>query len=290
MKEKFYITTSIAYANAGPHIGFAYEGLLADIIARYRRMRGLDTFFLTGTDEHGDKILRAAKERGLAPQVFVDENVRKFEELNQALRISYDYFIRTSDKKNHWPGAQMLWQKLLASGDLYKGTYKGLYCVGCEAFITEKELVDGKCPNHGTVPETIEEENYFFRLSKYAPQIKAMIESGELKVTPEARGHEILMLLKEDVQDVSFSRPERDVLWGIPVPNDQKQMMYVWCDALSNYVSALGYGRKDDEQFEKFWPANIHLIGKDILRFHAVIWPAMLLSAGLPLPKEILVH
>jgi len=290
MKEKFYITTSIAYANAGPHIGFAYEVLLADIIARYRRMRGLDTFFLTGTDEHGDKILRAAKERGLAPQVFVDENVRKFEELNQALRISYDYFIRTSDKKNHWPGAQMLWQKLLASGDLYKGTYKGLYCVGCEAFITEKELVDGKCPNHGTVPETIEEENYFFRLSKYAPQIKAMIESGELKVTPEARGHEILMLLKEDVQDVSFSRPERDVLWGIPVPNDQKQMMYVWCDALSNYVSALGYGRKDDEQFEKFWPANIHLIGKDILRFHAVIWPAMLLSAGLPLPKEILVH
>lgn len=290
MNNTFYITTSIAYANAGPHMGFAYEVVLADIIARYKRMRGFETFFLTGTDEHGDKIIRAAKERGLTPQMFVDENVRKFEALNEMLDISYDYFIRTSDKKHHWPGAQALWQKLIASNDLYKGVYKGLYCIGCEAFITEKELVDGKCPNHGTVPEKIEEENYFFRLSKYVPQIKQALESGALQIIPETRAREVLAILEEEAKDISFSRPERDVLWGVPTPNDPKQMMYVWCDALSNYVSALGYGRTDHERFEQFWPAQMHMIGKDILRFHAIIWPAMLLSAGLPLPERIFVH
>lgn len=290
MKDRFYITTSIAYANAGPHMGFAYEVVLADIIARYKRMRGFETFFLTGTDEHGDKIIRAAKEKGSAPQIFVDENVAKFEALHEMLDISYDYFIRTSDKKNHWPGAQALWQKLIVSGDLYKGVYKGLYCIGCEAFITEKELVDGKCPNHGTVPETIEEENYFFRLSKYTPLVKKAFEEDALEIVPKTRTHEVLAMLEDDVRDISFSRPERDVLWGIPTPNDSKQMMYVWCDALSNYISALGYGRPDDENFKRFWPAQVHVIGKDILRFHAIIWPAMLLSAGLPLPKRIFVH
>ncbi|MDO8572156.1 MAG: class I tRNA ligase family protein [bacterium] len=288
--QKFFITTSIAYANAAPHIGHAYEIVLTDIIARYKRMRGLETFFLTGTDEHGDKILRAAKDARKAPQVFVDENAKKFENLYESLAISYDYFIRTSDKKNHWPGAQALWQKLLVSNDLYKGVYKGLYCVGCEAFITEKELVDGKCPNHNTVPETIEEENYFFRLSKYGPAIQKAIESRELNIIPESRAHEVLSMMKEDIHDISFSRPERDVLWGIPVPNDQKQMMYVWCDALSNYISALGYGRTDNENFKRFWPADMHMIGKDILRFHAIIWPAILLSAGVPLPRQIFVH
>ena len=290
MKEKFFITTSIAYANAAPHIGHAYEIALTDIIARYKRMRGFEIFFLTGTDEHGDKILRAAKDAGKAPQVFVDENAKKFEALYQSLAISYDYFIRTSDKKNHWPGAQALWQKLLVSNDLYKGVYKGLYCLGCEAFITEKELIDGKCPNHNTVPETIEEENYFFRLSKYGSAIQKAIESRELNIVPESRAHEVLSMIKEGVRDISFSRPERDVLWGIPVPNDQKQMMYVWCDALSNYISALGYGRTDNEKFKRFWPADMHMIGKDILRFHAGIWIAMLLAAKLPLPKAIYVH
>ena len=290
MKEKFFITTSIAYANAAPHIGYAYEVTLADIIARYKRMRGFETFFLTGTDEHGDKILRTARDAGKAPQVFVDENVKKFEVLHELLAISYDYFIRTSDKKNHWPGAQALWQKLLVGNDLYKGVYKGLYCLGCEAFITEKELVDGKCPNHNIAPEKIEEENYFFRLSKYGPAIQKAIESRELNIIPESRAREVLSMMKEDVRDISFSRPERDVLWGIPVPNDQKQMMYVWCDALSNYISALGYGRTDNEKFKRFWPADMHMIGKDILRFHAIIWPAILLSAGIPLPRQIFVH
>lgn len=289
-KNTFYLTTSIAYANAAPHIGHAYELFLADSIARYKRMRGFDTFFLTGTDEHGDKIIRAAKEKGLGPQVFVDENVKKFEELDEMLGISYDYFIRTSDKEHHWPGAQMVWQKLLASGDLYKGVYRGLYCVGCEAFITEKELVDGKCPHHNMAPEKIEEENYFFRLSRYVPRIRQVLESGELGIISESRRREVLSMLDEEVADISVSRPERDVLWGVPVPNDQKQMMYVWFEALANYISALGFGRVDDEKFKKFWPADMHMIGKDILRFHAVTWPAMLLSAGIPLPKRIFVH
>jgi methionyl-tRNA synthetase len=189
MKEKFFITTSIAYANAAPHIGHAYEIALTDIIARYKRIRGFEIFFLTGTDEHGDKILRAAKDAGKAPQVFVDENAKKFEALYESLSISYDYFIRTSDKKNHWPGAQALWQKLLVSNDLYKGVYKGLYCVGCEAFITEKELVDGKCPHHNTVPEKIEEENYFFRLSKYGSAIQKAIESRPRSAFNDERGY-----------------------------------------------------------------------------------------------------
>lgn len=288
--QKFFITTSIAYANAAPHLGHAYEVVLADTIARYKRLRGFEAFFLTGTDEHGDKILRGARSDGKAPQVFVDENAKKFENLYESLAISYDYFIRTSDKKNHWPGAQALWQKLLVSEDLYKGVYKGLYCVGCESFITEKELVDGKCPIHNTVPEKIEEENYFFRLSKYGPAIQKAIESGELNIIPESRTREVLSMMKEDVHDISFSRPQRDVLWGVPVPNDPDQMMYVWCDALSNYISALGYGRTDNENFKRFWPADMHVIGKDILRFHAIIWPAMLMSVGLPLPARIFVH
>ncbi|PJB83104.1 MAG: methionine--tRNA ligase [Candidatus Yonathbacteria bacterium CG_4_9_14_0_8_um_filter_46_47] len=290
MKNTFYVTTPIFYANDAPHMGHIYTTVLADIIARYHRMVGKETFFLTGTDEHGDKIIRSATATGKGPQAFVDANVLKFKELFSSLDISYDFFIRTSDQENHWPGAKAVWTKLVAAGDIYKGTYRGLYCVGCETFITEKELVSGKCPLHDTIPERIEEENYFFRLSKYTNEIREKIENGDIAIFPQARRNETLALLSNDPVDVSFSRPEGDIPWGIPVPNDNGQMIYVWCDALSNYLSALGFGRDDHENFDKFWPADVHVIGKDISRFHTVIWPAMLLSAGIPLPKTILIH
>jgi methionyl-tRNA synthetase len=290
MSNKFYITTSVAYANAAPHMGHAYEAFLVDCIARYKRLRGVETFFLTGTDEHGDKIIRGAKEKGLGLQAFVDENVEKFKDLFEALDISYDFFIRTTDKKVHWPGVQTLWGELLAAGDVYKDKYSGLYCVGCEAFITDKDLEDGKCPNHGVAPEKIEEENYFFRLSKYTDILKEKIKSDEFKIFPISRKNEILALLEAGLRDVSISRPEGGIPWGVPVPNEKGHMMYVWFEALVNYISALGYGRDDNANFEKFWPADVHLIGKDIIRFHTALWPAMLLSAKLPLPKKIVVH
>jgi methionyl-tRNA synthetase len=289
-KEKqFYITTAIAYTNAKPHVGHAYEIVLTDIIARYQRFLGKEVFFLTGTDEHGSKILQKAKEEGLGTQAFVNKVVLYFETLYKNLLISNDDFIRTSDKKKHWPGAQKLWGKLDEAGDLYKKNYKGLYCVGCEGFITEKELVNGLCAIHNKAPEVVEEENYFFRLSKYAKIIEEKITSGELIILPESRKNETLSFIREGLEDISFSRPEASVPWGIPIPGDATHMMYVWCDALSNYISAAGYGR-DEELFESLWPADAHVVGKDILRFHSVFWPAMLLSAGLPLPKRILVH
>jgi methionyl-tRNA synthetase len=288
--SKFYITTSIAYANAAPHMGHAYEEFLADVIARYKRNRGFDVFFLTGTDEHGVKISRTAEKNGISVQSFVDKNAEDFQKFYASINASFDDFIRTSDKKRHWPGAQLLWKKLSEKGDIYKSKYTGLYCVGCEAFVLERDLVNGLCPNHNTPPEKVEEENYFFRLTKYVAEIKEKIGKDEIHIIPEARKHEILALLEEGVADVSFSRPEGQIPWGIPVPEDPNQVMYVWCDALANYISALGYGREDDSNFKKYWPADMHVIGKDILRFHALLWPAMLLSAGIALPKEILVH
>lgn len=294
-EKKFYITTPIFYANAELHLGHTYTLVLSDILARYHRSVGHKTFFLTGSDEHGDKIVRAAQKQGMGPQAFVNENVAKMEVLIRELGISNDLFIRTSDQELHWPGAKKLWHALEAAGDIYKGTYKGLYCVGCEAFITEKELVNGKCPLHDTPPEHIEEENYFFKLSKYAPEIKNLLESGALKITPHSKANEIIALIASSTEDntlgdVSISRPERAIPWGIPVPSDPTQLMYVWCDALSNYISALGYGSDNEENFKTFWPADIQVLGKDILRFHALLWPAFLLSAKLPLPRELLVH
>ena len=293
-EKKFYITTAIFYANAQLHLGHAYELILADILARYHRSLGEKTFFLTGSDEHGDKIIRTAQKEGLTPQAFVNLNVSKMKELIATLGISNDSFIRTSDSKVHWPGAQKMWKALEASGDIYKATYKGLYCVGCEAFITEKELVNGLCQHHNTAPEQIEEENYFFRLSKYVPELKRLLESGDFKITPRSKVREMLALLNTDAEailsDVSLSRPEREIPWGIPVPSDPSQLMYVWCDALSNYISALGYGQEDEKNFNIFWPADVQVIGKDIVRFHALLWPAMLLSAKIPLPRELLVH
>lgn len=299
MSKRLYATTSIAYANSDPHIGYALELIQADAWVRFFRQQlgNNQVYFLTGTDEHGVKIARAAEAVGKNPQEFVDEKSKAFRELKEKLNLSYDDFIRTTDKKRHWPGAQKMWNELVAKGDIYKKKYKGLYCVGHEAFVTEKDLVNGVCQDHQKAPEIIEEENWFFKLSKYSSEIELRIKNNELRIIPESRKNEILFLLKEGLEDVSFSRPKKDLSWGVPVPGDDSQVMYVWCDALTNYISAIGYGQPEnyrlpitDYRFTDLWPADVHFIGKDILRFHAAIWPGMLLATGLELPKTIFVH
>lgn len=290
--NKFYVTTPLYYVNGAPHIGHAYADVVADVLARAHRNRGDQTFFLTGTDEHGAKIARSAEEAGKKPEDFVDTQSQLFRDLATTLELSNDDFIRTTDKTKHWPGAIAMWKALRDAGDIYKGSYEGLYCVGHEAFVTEKDLVDGKCPDHDAIPEKIKEENYFFRMSEYSEHLRALIVSDEMEIVPKARKNEVLAMIDEGVSDISFSRPAKDVPWGIPVPEDEEHTMYVWCDALTNYISALGFG-KDEEgatNMAQFWPANVHVIGKDILRFHAIIWPSMLLAAGLPLPKMIFTH
>lgn len=287
--KKFYITTAIAYVNSTPHIGHALEFIQADVLARYYRLLGMPTFFLTGTDEHGTKNYQGAVKEGLKPEKFVDRNAKIFEELDKVLNVSYDRFIRTSDKEVHWPGVEKFWKRLVEAGDIYKGKYEGWYCVGHEAFLTESDLVDGKCPDHDAPPQRVEEENYLFRYSKYVPQVIELIESNKLHVVPGFRRNEILNLLRSNPGDVSFSRQKDKLPWGIPVPGDPSHVIYVWSDALVNYLTGVGYGR-DEEEFKKWWPADVHVIGKDILRFHAGIWPAMLLSAGVELPKTIFVH
>lgn len=286
--KTFYITTAILYTNGPPHLGFAFELLQADAIARYHRLAGDDTFFLTGTDEHGATVMKGAVKYGKSVNEFVDEMAGLAQKLIKVLNISNDDFIRTSDQVRHWPAAQKIWKKLEKNDDLYKKEYEGLYCVGHEAFMKKSDLKDGVCPLHKTEPEKIREENWFFKLTKYKKEIRRKIELGEFKIIPETRVNELLNLL-DDAEDVSFSRPSKDLKWGIPVPDDPTQIQYVWTDALTNYISALGYA-KDSDKFKKYWPADVHLIGKDILRFHALIWPAMLLSAGLDLPKAIYVH
>ncbi len=290
MQKPFYITTPIFYANANLHMGHAYTTTLVDIIARYHRLKGDSIYFLTGADENAEKIVRSALALGVDTKKYLDDTVVNFKKLFEALNISYDQFIRTSDEKAHWPGAQEMWKRLVAKGDIKKRSYKGFYCVGHEAFITDKDLIEGKCPEHGEPPQEISEENYFFNLSRYTTSIKEKIKSGEFQIIPETRKNEILALLERGLEDVSFSRPANKVSVGIPVPSDSTQKIYVWCDALVNYISALGFGRDDDSLYKKFWPADVHVIGKDILRFHGAIWPGMLLSAGLPLPKQLLVH
>lgn len=283
----FYITTAIVYTNAPPHIGFALELVQGDAIARYRRMMGDDVRFVTGTDEHGTKIMRVAGQAGVPTQEFVDNIAGKVGELATRLGISNTDFIRTSDRLRHWPSAQKIWRAMAEKGDIYKKSYSGHYCVGHEAFIKASELVDGVCPLHKTKPELVEEENWFFKLTNYTGKVKELIQSGRLNIVPETRKSEIINLL-DDAEDVSFSRPSAQLPWGIPVPGDEGQTMYVWADALTNYISALGYGA--DQEGMSFWPADVHLIGKDITRFHAIFWPAMLLSAGLEVPKSIYVH
>ena len=289
MKKKFYLTTAIAYPNSVPHLGHALEIIQADVAARFYKLLGKNVFFQTGTDEHGLKNWQTAQKEGKEIKEFLDGNVSVFKELYKKLNISYDYFIRTSDKKIHYPGAIKLWKELVKAGDIYKKKYKGLYCAGCEAFKTEKEIENGKCPNHPTREiDVVEEENYFFKLSKYKDEIIKIIKSDKYKIIPKTRKNEILSFLKT-AKDISFSRPKTTLPWGIPVPGDDEQIMYVWCDALSNYITGVGYGT-DEKRFKQIWPADVHIIGKDILRFHAAFWPAMLISAKVELPKQLFVH
>lgn len=290
--HKFYLTTAIDYVNDKPHLGHALEKIQADALARYARLvySPDNVFFLTGTDEHGVKIARAAEAAGKEPQKFADEVSEKFKALKEELNLSWNAFIRTSDSERHLPGVKKLWAAIEASGDIYKKAYRGLYCVGHEAFVTEKDLANGKCRDHQKEPETIEEENYFFRLSNYTKPIEQKIRSGEFQILPDSRKNEILSLLSEGLEDVSFSRPRKDLKCGFEVPGDPNQTIYVWADALTNYVSAIGYGRGED--YKNWWDnaERAHLIGKDILRFHSAIWPAMLMSAGMPLPNKLFVH
>ncbi|MBI4212322.1 MAG: methionine--tRNA ligase, partial [Deltaproteobacteria bacterium] len=285
-KNKFYITTAIDYVNSTPHIGTAYEKIGADVLARWHRLICDDVHFQMGNDEHSLNVQRAAKKAGLTPKAYCDQMRITFEEVWKKLSISYDDFIQTSDK-HHEQGVQELFRKILAAGDIYPAEYEGWYCESCEAFYTEKDLTDGKCPNHKIVPKWLKEKNYFFALKKYRTKLLAHIEAHPGFVVPETRRNEILALLQGELQDISISRSTFD--WGIQLPNDPKHVVYVWFDALINYISAVGYG-SDEPKFKKWWPADVHVIGKDITRFHCVIWPAMLMSAGLPLPKTVFAH
>ncbi len=288
--EKFYITTAIPYVNARPHIGHALEFVQADVIKRFHELLGDETLLLTGADENSLKNVKAAEENKMGVQELCDKNSELFLRLAKGLNLSFDVFLRSSDKKMHWPGVQKLWQLCMDAGDIYKKKYKGLYCVGCEQFYTESELVNGLCPEHKTKPEVVEEENYFFRLSRYQKELERLIESDELRVVPETRKNEVLSFIRSGLDDFSISRSaERARGWGVPVPGDPSQIIYVWIDALSVYMTGIGFGR-DQNEYEHWWPADVHVIGKGITRFHAVYWPAVLLSAKLKLPKSIFVH
>ena len=284
INKKFYITTAIDYVNSSPHLGTAYEKIGADVIARYLRRQGIDTFFLMGTDEHSLNVEKQAKKQGLAPEVYCDEMAEKFKEVWQKLNLSFNDFIRTSETR-HINAVQDLILKIQKKGDLYKGSYKGWYCVSCEAFLKEKELNDGKCPTHGKKPQWVEEENYFFSLSKYENILLDHINKNPQFILPEIRRNEIVNVIKGGLEDISITRAS--VGWGIPVPFDEKQVVYVWFDALINYLSGIGY---PDEKYRHYWPCNLHVIGKDITRFHCIIWPAMLLSAGIDLPETVFGH
>lgn len=288
-KNKFYVTTAIMYVNAKPHLGYALEVVQADVLARYYRNLGKDVFYLTGTDEHGTKIQKTATEARISPKELADKNTKLTQALAQNLNTTFDGFINTSDQEEHWPAVEKIWKKIKESGDLEKRKYTGLYCVGCEAFLQKGDLVEGKCPNHNKEPEVVEEENWFFKLSKYQGELKKRIESDKIQIVPKSRKNEILAFIDRGLEDVSFSRDQEKLSWGIPVPDDKDQTMYVWCDALTNYISAIGYAAETDT-FKKYWPADVHIIGKDILRFHALYWPAMLISAGIQTPKTIMVH
>jgi methionyl-tRNA synthetase len=289
----YYVTTSIPYVNARPHLGHAMEFVLTDALARYHRLRGDDTWFLTGTDENSLKNVQAAEREGLAVQELVDRNAAYYDELRQSLALSSDDFIRTSRDPRHPPGVRALWEACERNGDIYRSTYSGLYCVGCEQFYTQDELVNGLCPEHLAPPETVDEENYFFRLSRYGDRLAELIASDRLRVLPLGRKNEVLSFIRRGLADFSISRSlARARGWGIPVPGDPNQVMYVWFDALANYITALGYGSGGAlyEHYSVHGDRRVHVIGKGILRFHAVYWPAMLLSAGVPLPTELLVH
>ncbi len=283
----YYVTTSIPYVNGEPHLGHAMEFIMGDVLARYARQQKKPVIFSTGTDEHGGKIAEKAAELKITPQAFSDKVSEQFKVLAKQLNISNDRFIRTTDP-GHEQRAQIIWKNL--EKDIYKGKYTGWYCKGEEEFFSEKVVKanNGTCPVHKWAYEKIEEENYFFKLSKYAPQIQKAIDSESYRVVPKTRKHEALAVIKEGLDDISISRPKEKLEWGIPVPGDSKHVMYVWFEALMNYITVLGYPEHED--FKQFWPANVHVIGKDISRFHAAIWPGMLMGLGLPLPKQLFVH
>lgn len=290
---RWYITTAIPYVNARPHIGFALEIVQTDTLARYHRLIGDDTRFLTGSDENSLKNVQAAEREGISTQALVDRNAAYFEELREPLNLSFNDFIRTSIDERHIAGVRKLWKACAQNGDIYKRAYRGLYCVGCEQFYTEDELVDGLCPEHLTRPEEVEEENYFFRLSNYGDRLLELIESDQLRIVPQTRRNEALSFIRRGLDDFSISRSRaRAKGWGILVPGDPEQVIYVWYDALGNYITALDYAN-EGPLYQRYWaqnPNRVHVIGKGILRFHTIYWPAMLISAGVLPPSEVLVH
>jgi len=286
LKRKFYITTPIYYVNAKPHLGHYYTTLIADILARWHRLKGDDVFFLTGTDENSQKNVKAAEKVGKPVKEYVDEMAKLWHDTWKKLGISFDDFIRTTEER-HKKGVEKFFRLVYEKGDIYKGVYKGFYCVECEAFLSPKDLVDGKCPIHKIKPIVVEEENYFFKASKYRDELLQYIESHPDFIQPPERREEVIEYLKTAFGDISISRQSQK--WGIPLPVDSSQVIYVWFDALVNYLTGIGFGW-DEEKFKQYWPADLHLVGKDITKFHCALWPAMLLSAGLPLPKHVFAH
>lgn len=287
-RDKFYITTPIYYANNNMHIGHSYCTVAADTMARYKKLRGYDVKFLTGADEHGQKIENTANEKGITPKEYVDKINENMKALWKLLNIDYDYYIRTTDEK-HIKTVQKIFKMLYEKGDIYKGEYKGLYCTPCETFFTETQLNEGKCPDCGRDVQPVKEESYFFKLSKYQERLIKHIEENEDFIQPNSRKNEMINnFLKAGLEDLCVSRTS--FKWGIPVDFDEGHVVYVWIDALSNYISALGYLSENDEDFKKYWPADVHVVGKEIVRFHSIIWPAMLMALDLPLPKKIFGH
>jgi methionyl-tRNA synthetase len=292
MSKKFYITAAIPYVNAKPHIGHALEFVQVDSIKRYHRLLGFDAVSLSGGDENALKNVQAAENEAEPIQEFVDKNTENFKKLAVKLNAEFDFWQKGSDKEKHFPASQKLWDLCNENGDIYQEIYKGLYCIGCETFYSPEELNEnGECFEHpGKKLEEVKEKNYFFALSKYQKELVELITSGNLQIIPEKRSNEVLSFLERGLKDISISRSnERAKKWGVPVPNDPTQRMYVWFDALNIYQSGIGFGW-DEKKYNKYWPADVHVIGKGILRFHAVYWPAFLLSAGLKLPKKIFVH
>ena len=287
--NKYYISTAIAYTSGKPHIGNTYEIVLADAIARFKRTLGYDVYFQTGTDEHGEKIEIKAKESGITPKEFVDEKAAEIKRIWDIMNTSYDKFVRTTDE-NHVKVVQNIFKKMYEKGDIYKGEYKGLYCTPCESFWTESQLIDGKCPDCGRPVEEKREEAYFFKLSKYQEKLESYIESHPDFIKPESRKNEMINnFIKPGLQDLCVSRSS--FTWGIPVDFDNKHIVYVWLDALTNYITNIGYDvDSESDQFKKLWPADLHLIGKDIIRFHTIYWPCFLMSLDLPMPKQVFGH
>lgn len=286
-KKHLYITTAIPYLNGPPHIGHAMDYLLADVWTRYQTLQGRQVRFQAGTDEHGNKIAAKAAENGVAPKEFTDNLATVFQSFIEKLGVKYTDFVRTTDV-HHQAAVQFIWQRL--EPYIYKGSYEGWYCVGCESFVSDKEAADnnGICPDHNQPYQRLSEENYYFRLSEFGPKIKGAIDAHRFDIVPEARKNEIIALLDGGLNDISVSRPKKNLTWGIPVPGDDTQVIYVWIDALSNYITVLGY--PDNSEWQEYWPADVQVVGKDILRFHAAIWPALLLALDLPLPKRLLAH